>query len=329
LHVGPPLARITSERLAMSRVLVVDDSAVDRVLVAGLLKQDPVLVVEFAEDGEAGLAAARRSPPDVVVTDLHMPRLNGLELVRKIRERFPAVPVVLMTAKGSEEIAVQALAAGASHYVPKRALAKELLETVQNVLNLAKRQWSERELMAGMTRMECDFVLPNDARLIPPLVNYLQNGLKHLGVCGDAAAMQAGVALEETLINAVYHGNLEVGSELRDGEDYSAYYKLARERAALAPYNERRVRIHVRMTPREACFVIRDEGPGFDVAKLPDPTDPDYFDRVSGRGLLLVRSFMNEVRYNDRGNEITMIKRRPDDAGDVLILADESADGAA
>ncbi len=56
-------------------------------------------------------------------------------------------------------------------------------------------------------------------------------------------------------------------------------------------------------------YAIRDEGPGFDPSTLPDPTDPANLERVSGRGLLLIHAFMDEVRHNPTGNEITMVKR--------------------
>ena len=64
------------------------------------------------------------------------------------------------------------------------------------------------------------------------------------------------------------------------------------------------------MTANEAACEIRDEGPVFDPSTLPDPTDPEAIMRAHGRGLLLIRSFMDEVRFNDSGNQITMIKRR-------------------
>ena len=56
--------------------------------------------------------------------------------------------------------------------------------------------------------------------------------------------------------------------------------------------------------------MIRDEGQGFDLASLPDPTLPQNLERRTGRGLFLIRTFMDEVRHNDVGNEITMVKRR-------------------
>jgi anti-sigma regulatory factor (Ser/Thr protein kinase) len=61
--------------------------------------------------------------------------------------------------------------------------------------------------------------------------------------------------------------------------------------------------------------VIADEGPGFDISKLPDPTDLKYIDRPSGRGVLLMRAFMNKVRYNTTGNRVLLVKTR-DRGGD-------------
>jgi anti-sigma regulatory factor (Ser/Thr protein kinase) len=55
---------------------------------------------------------------------------------------------------------------------------------------------------------------------------------------------------------------------------------------------------------------MRDEGPGFDPKELPDPTDPENLLKLSGRGILLMRTFMDDVKFNDRGNEVTMVKRR-------------------
>jgi anti-sigma regulatory factor (Ser/Thr protein kinase) len=57
-------------------------------------------------------------------------------------------------------------------------------------------------------------------------------------------------------------------------------------------------------------FCIRDEGPGFDWSTLPDPRDPENLGRVGGRGLLLVRTFMDEVHFNEKGNQIILVKRR-------------------
>jgi anti-sigma regulatory factor (Ser/Thr protein kinase) len=160
-----------------------------------------------------------------------------------------------------------------------------------------------------MKRRSSQFVLENDPALVPPLVAQFREDLIEMGLCDLTGATRAGVALEEALLNAVYHGNLEVSSDLRQNGD-EEFHKLARERRMQEPFASRRVRVIARLTTAAAKFVIVDQGPGFDVSKLPDPTHPDYLERPSGRGVLLMRTFMDEVRYNGTGNRVTLIKRR-------------------
>jgi anti-sigma regulatory factor (Ser/Thr protein kinase) len=70
------------------------------------------------------------------------------------------------------------------------------------------------------------------------------------------------------------------------------------------------VTVTARLSRREGVFVVQDEGPGFDVRTIPDPTDPANLFRVGGRGILLMRSFMTVVQFGDRGNRVTLVKRR-------------------
>ena len=114
----------------MATVLIVDDAAVDRRLAGGILEKAEDFIIEYAADGAEALASFSRRVPDVVVTDMQMPEMGGLELVEAIRARYPLVPVVLMTAHGSEDVAVQALERGAASYVSKVNLARDLAETV-------------------------------------------------------------------------------------------------------------------------------------------------------------------------------------------------------
>lgn len=292
----------------MTTILIVDDSAVDRRLAQGLLEKCPGLSFMYAANGKEAVDQLKVSPPDLVLTDLQMPEMNGLELVKAVREKHPLVPVILMTAQGSEEIAVQALAGGAASYVPKARLARELESTVESVLATARSHRRHARLLDCISRTHFSFVIDNDPSLIAAVVDHVQEHVVRLGVCDETERIRIGIALEEALVNAVYHGNLELGSELREA-DLDAYYALAEERRRDEPYRSRVVHIEATMSRQEATFVVRDSGSGFNPTALPDPTDPENLERLTGRGLLLIRTFMDEVRYNPSGNEITMVKK--------------------
>lgn len=100
----------------------------------------------------------------------------------------------------------------------------------------------------------------------------------------DAGLFAVHMALEEAVMNAIKHGNQ------RDVT--------------------KRVFVRVECVQGELRLVVRDEGPGFDPACVPDPTDDENLERPCGRGVMLIREFMDEVSYNECGNEVRMVKRK-------------------
>ncbi len=293
----------------MSRILVVDDSPVECRAMCGLLGVNPDWSVEFAGDGAEALERCQVSEPDLVVTDFNMPSMDGLQLLNKLKQHHPRVPVVIATATGSEELAVTALQQGAASYVPKALLARDLGRVVDTVLTASQDRRQGDAVLTALISQELRFSFPSDRRLVRPAVSALQDFGLRFGIFTDRERTRVGVALEEALLNAIIHGNLEVSSKLRDLDDGS-YDKLIALRVGKAPYRDRRVEVIARFSPESAEFVIHDEGPGFDVSKLPDPTDPENIARAHGRGVLLIRTFMDEVNYNETGNQVTMIKRK-------------------
>jgi CheY-like chemotaxis protein/anti-sigma regulatory factor (Ser/Thr protein kinase) len=311
-----PIAPVTPAAHDLPLILVADDSLLEQRYVGRILAQQGGWRVTFARNGEEALEAVTKAPPNLVLTDMNMPRMDGLTLVEKVREQFPLVPVVLMTGSGSERVAVAALKAGAADYVPKQALAHDLIPVLERVLSVGQAEHRRFRVLQGMTRRSSQFVLENDPALVPPLVSQFREDLIEMGLCDLTGATRAGIALEEALLNAVYHGNLEVSSDLRQNGD-EAFHHLARERRTVEPYAARRVRVTARLTATSATFVVTDQGPGFDVSKIPDPTHPDFLDKPSGRGVLLMRTFMDEVRYSATGNRVTLVKRRDRSSRDV------------
>jgi CheY-like chemotaxis protein len=291
------------------RVLIVDDNAADLKIAGSIVEKQLGQKAVFATNGLQALELVKADPPSIVLADLQMPEMDGLELVEEMKARFPLIPVVIFTAYGSEEIALKALQAGAASYVPKRIMATDLGGVLEAVLAASEVDLRRHRVLECLVRSEHEFSLANDPTLIPPLVTLLQETLVAMRLCHENGRIRVGVALEEALCNALYHGNLEVSSELRQGSEHQ-YRALVEQRRRESPYQERVVYLHARLTRDEAVFTIRDEGPGFDPNTLPDPTDPANLERASGRGLLLIRTFMDQVSYNGEGNQITMVKRQ-------------------
>ncbi|MBN2211115.1 MAG: ATP-binding protein [Sedimentisphaerales bacterium] len=97
------------------------------------------------------------------------------------------------------------------------------------------------------------------------------------------------LSLEESLTNAIRHGNASDASK--------------------------HVSVKYRITQDRIDVVISDEGSGFDPCSIPDPTQPEFLSRPSGRGILLMRAYMNEVTFNSKGNRVHLVKFRNHQAG--------------
>jgi CheY-like chemotaxis protein len=294
------------------KILIVDDDSVDRELARRCLSEIEELEIVPAVSGDEALELVAREAPDIVLTDLRMPGgLSGLELVERLADEHPLVPVVLMTSQGNEQIAVAALHAGAASYVPKGDLTDSLADTIEGILAILESRRARREVLRFMTGCETRFELVNDPALITPLAAYVEDSLERLGFGNKTMRGQIGVCLMEALSNAMIHGNLEIDATLRR-HDRDAFDRQLHERREREPWASRRVRCEARESPTRAEYVVADQGPGFDVGALPDPTNPANLLEVGGRGVMLMRTIMDEVSFSDGGSQVMLVRHAPE-----------------
>ena len=299
----------------MKTILVVDDSATDRVRITGLLKRnpdgnEPLYETEVAANGAEALSLLESTAVDLVLTDLNMPELDGLELVRKMKEDWSHIPVILMTGAGSEEIAVKAMQEGAASYVNKTSASSWLHENVERVLESRVEDLAYAALCRQIVSDEYHLSLNNDRVLMSATARFLRQAMQSVGVVSDSELPRVGVAMEEALLNACLHGNLELDSRLREG-DGNEFDRLARERSAAEPWTKRRVTVDASISPQQLKVQITDEGTGFNPENLPDPTDPENLLKPHGRGVMMMKLFLDEVTWNEQGNSVTLIKNGP------------------
>ena len=150
------------------------------------------------------------------------------------------------------------------------------------------------------------FRIPTKCRLIPSVRDRLMRGLKDYHVVEGTRENHFCMALEEALNNAFYHGNLEISSELKE-DGSSRFLDLAAERELLDPWCHRTVQVTELVSAFGLWITIQDEGKGFNVQAAFDRcNDPESL-LASGRGLLLMRGFSDEIFFNTHGNEVTLV----------------------
>lgn len=281
----------------------------DRKLVSGLLTRQPDWSAPCCANGREALDLLEKPPlPDVIVTDLQMPEMDGLELVETLKSEYPFIPVILLTARGSEETAAEALRRGAASYVPKRRLAEDLVETIRRILTSLAADRAHLRLLHYLTSSQQTFLLRNDFDQISQLAAHVQQLLRCLPLGDETERLRVSLAFEEALTNACLHGNLEIDSRQVAG-DPAERSRLIRQRAGQEPFSRRRVEVTIKINRSAAHFTIRDEGPGFDHARLLGEAVLDDQEESSTRGLALMRTIFDEVRFNDAGNHVTLVKR--------------------
>ncbi len=298
----------------MTRILLAEDSQTQSLQIRALLEQSQFEVDAVSTGKEVVQRLESRQRYDLILTDMMMPGINGLQVVRAVRFHYPGTPVILITGQGTDALVIEALEDGAAGYVPKSQMREKLIEEIDQVLHAAEIDRSYELLLGCLQRNEFVFTLGNDTRLIGPLINLLLQMMSGLGLSDSTDRVRIGLALEHALLNAMFRGNLEITTEqlprAREVLRAAQLEGLAAERASEAPYRDRKVYLDALMDRDEAKFVIRDEGPGFDISRVPRPGDVARLDCDEGQGLFRMTTFMDEVTFNGLGNEVTLIKRR-------------------
>lgn len=118
------------------------------------------------------------------------------------------------------------------------------------------------------------------------------------------------VGISEMLTNSIEHGNLEItANEKFKATEEGTYYDLLNERLNNKELAERTTHINIDLRDNTLTVTITDQGKGFDTTKLPDPADTENLLKLHGRGIFITRMYFSEIKYNQKGNEVTLIKR--------------------
>lgn len=116
------------------RVVVVDDSDFSRSLIRSMLAEESIEIVGEANSAEAALIIIAEKKPNIVITDIVMPEISGIELTEKITERFDKTAVIVISSLSQEHIVLEAIAAGASDFLAKPIQKQQLIDSLQKIM---------------------------------------------------------------------------------------------------------------------------------------------------------------------------------------------------
>ncbi|MGB7539157.1 MAG: response regulator [Anaerolineales bacterium] len=160
--------------MAGETLLIVDDSREIRTLLDENILSPMGFTVHAAPDGKAGLELAARCRPDLILLDMHMPRMSGLEMLAALRKTESAVPAILMTAYGSEDVAIEAFRLGVRDYIVKPFTSDEILRSIDRALNESRLARQKEELNRNLITAEIIRIT------VVTLAHYLNNHLTTL-----------------------------------------------------------------------------------------------------------------------------------------------------
>lgn len=261
-------------------VLVVDDEEVVRKTLEALLTRAGYPVV-LASNGEEALARVDSGELLMVITDVEMPGISGLDLLRRIHQVKPTLPVLIVTGYPSIERVVEAIKHGAVDFIPKPFEGRWVLDAVRRAI--------QARTVAARSVATQAFIVTHVKARVPSRVDHVMGLLHFLSertLMADSypvdEAFQIRLALDEALANALRHGNRG---------DATRWITL--EADLKADFFD---------------ATVEDEGMGFDPALISDPTRDEGRFLEGGRGLFLIRCHMDGIEHNARGNRIHMWK---------------------
>lgn len=267
------------------KFLIVDDYDDLRTALAEVFSKNGN-IIKTANNRDDGIRLMKSDKFDVIITDL-----DGDELIVEDEEIAEDVPECFPEEIEAEEIAtekrshIKAFKICITDYKSGKFSDEEIKDCVETILE-HKSKHIDRNQDIQNRHEKIEFEIPSVLNLMHSILEYLVKRVEKLGIVNPERS-NLFVALDEAFVNAVKHGN---------------------------KFNtEKNVRIVADITPKEARFTIEDEGEGFDVSAIPDPTDSENLFKSSGRGVMFMYNIMDEVAYNAKGNRITMVKKSEKD----------------
>lgn len=247
--------------------------------------------------------------PDVVICNMVLPGMSGLEFLQQIRKSDSKTRVIMMSSMTSERLVVQAFRLGANDFLKKPIQDNDIIPILNDYssqLVSPKEPFDYGEVTEGKVVFVFNTVMDAPANIVRRLVDEIDPQFFDEG---ELVGIEMG--LSELVTNAVEHGNLSITYEEKtDACEKNSLNDLYEERLRDEKYAGRIVTVTYKYNAEECSWLIEDQGDGFDISKVPDPTAMGNLEELHGRGIMMMRFFFDSITYLGCGNQCFVVKKR-------------------
>ncbi len=264
----------------MAKILVVDDEEIVRSTLKRALGRDG-MVVTAASTAKEALEILKKERIDLIITDVKMPEMDGITFLKTVKNDNIEVPVIVATGFATVEMTREALQAGAYNFITKPFEIEAVLSIVKKGLEL-KREIVRNKEVASFAKCAFNTEIPSRGNLLGGVIYCILEQARMMGFSPRVIATEILITLDEAITNAHKHGNKSDPNK--------------------------KIVVRAGIDSEKLDILIRDEGEGFDPKKLINPLSPEGLERNCGRGVFLMNTYMDEVVFNDKGNEVKLVK---------------------
>lgn len=262
------------------KVLLVDDENSILTLFGEVLEREGYGVT-LAESGEKGIEKFKADVFDVVISDLYMPGISGIDFLEEVRRLDNRIPFIIITGYGSVETTIDALKKGAFDYITKPINMDDISPILKKAVSL-RRETVYSESLSQLVENRYNVCIPGRIEFVETVLNEIEKISRVVGYKGERFYMNIKNAVYEGALNAIIHGN--------------------------RMDKNKKICIDAVITGTRLEVNIADEGIGFDPYQYLKATEYGNFSVTKGKGIFLIRSVMDEISYNRTGNKLTIVK---------------------
>lgn len=251
-----------------------------------------------------------REEPHLIFIELVLAGEDSIQFIERTKKSKSNTQFIVITDKATVENAVTALRHGALDFLKKPFEIDDIARIVGKFFSLTANREADYDIYSSIIAESRTFQLPTDFSVISTFMSEIMHIISRFTGIDKKTTLTIRLSLYEMLVNAMEHGNLEINYDMKKNllEEVMDYQRFLQDRANEDPFRNRKVLVSYTYDTKSISFTITDDGKGFDVSKVPNPHASENLERLNGRGIFISRVNMTQVKYNEKGNQVTLYK---------------------